>query len=189
MALRPIRVCLILAISKNNKIGGSTGLPWRIPSDLAHFRRVTTGKVMVMGRKTFDTINHKAALNSVGRSLIIVSRKPHEVEMYGDCIATVVGSVEEAIVSAKQITRIRNEQEELMVTGGREIYLQSLEQASRIYLTVVDAHVTQGDIELPELSEEALVSGGQWVVISRCAMYKKEVDEYDAEFLVLDRKS
>jgi dihydrofolate reductase len=114
---------LVVAVAENDVIGRGNQLPWRLPADLRHFKTLTLGKPVLMGRKTYESIG-KAL---VGRLNIVLSRSPEFSP--GDCV--VVKNLDDARVAATQST--------LMVIGGAEIYRQCLAVASRIHLTLVHA--------------------------------------------------
>ncbi|MEM1402025.1 MAG: dihydrofolate reductase [Pseudomonadota bacterium] len=139
-------VALIVAVADNQVIGHRNALPWHLPQDLAHFKRQTLGKPILMGRKTFESIGRPLP----GRSNIVITRD-RDFESEG---IRVVHSLEDAIALAEDIALIDGA-EELVVIGGAQIYNDALELAQRIYLTRV--HVSPvGDAYFPELGE------GQW---------------------------
>jgi len=115
---------LILAIGKNSVIGKDGKVPWRIPEDLKHFRRLTTGHAVIMGRKTWDEVGKPLP----NRRNIVISRT-RGLELPG---AEVVSTLEEAIA------RARATDPDPFVIGGAQIYQAALPLATRIYLTEVD---------------------------------------------------
>jgi len=133
-------ISLIAAIGKNRELGKENTLLWDIPEDMKHFRETTRGHVVVMGRKTFE---------SIGRPLphrvnIIVSRdKNYEVPEI--CIKA--SSIEEAIEEALKI-----EKSEVFVIGGAQIYALALPYAEKLYLTVVDKEFPEADAFFPNYS-------------------------------------
>ena len=146
------KVALVVAIAKEGRfIGKDGGLPWRIPGDIKHFKRVTMGKPCVMGRKTFESI----AKPLPGRTNIVITRDPdwsaHGVE--------VCHSVEDALSLGWQIA-VRDGAEEVCVIGGAEVYEQALDAAEVIHLTEVQGRV-DGDTTFPEFNMD------EWVVMAR----------------------
>jgi len=140
-----MRVSLIVAASANNVIGVRGELPWRLPADLRRFKQVTTGKPIVMGRLTWDSIGRPLP----NRQNIVISRNP-------DFTATgcdIVASPDEAVEMAGDV-------EELMIIGGGQLYREFLPRAQRIYLTRVAVHIA-GDASFPELE------AGEWSETSR----------------------
>ncbi len=123
------RIALIAALSRNGVIGRDNGLPWELPADMRHFRELTLGKPVLMGRKTFQSIGRALP----GRRNIVVSRDP--CFRAKDCL--VVDSIAAGIAAA-------GESEELMIIGGAAIYRATLPLAQRMYLTMVQAEV-EGD--------------------------------------------
>lgn len=132
-------VSLIAAMSENRVIGAAGGLPWHLPLDMRHFKAVTTGHSVVMGRKTFETL--PAPLSN--RRNIVVTRDPS----YRADGADVVHSLEEALGLVADET-------EVFIAGGAEIYRAALPRADRLYLTLVHASVT-GDTHFPAFDERA----------------------------------
>lgn len=126
---------MIVAVSENGVIGSAGKLPWRIPADLQFFKRITMGNVLVMGRKTFDSIGKPLP----GRETIVVSRsrdfRPPGVR--------VVHDLDELHAA------IRNERREIFVCGGAEIYRQLMPECGDLFLTRVK-RVVEGDTRLPE---------------------------------------
>ena len=130
-----MKISIIVAASSNNVIGADGRLPWRLPEDLRHFKAVTMGKPLVMGRATFESIGRALP----GRRNIVITRQRGFVAE--GC--TVAGSPREALAAAGDAA-------EVMVIGGGEIYREFLPRADRIYLTRVQAEV-DGDTTFPEL--------------------------------------
>ena len=136
-------IALIVAIAENGVIGGNGRLPWRIPSELQHFKRITMGKPLIMGRKTFASL--KKPLE--GRDNIVLTR---DRDFSSDGAIT-VSSLDEAIAIARDCAARRGVKE-IMVIGGAEIYRLTLPLASRIYLTRIHTQA-EGDIYFPALIE------------------------------------
>jgi dihydrofolate reductase len=121
---------LVLAVAENDVIGRGNRLPWRLPADLRHFKALTIGKMILMGRKTYDSIGKALP----GRTSLVLTRSTDFDP--GDCI--VVRSLEDALRAARN-------QPALMVVGGAEIYGQCVARATRMHLTLVHARVEGGD--------------------------------------------
>ncbi|WOJ97558.1 dihydrofolate reductase [Congregibacter brevis] len=121
-------IALIVAAADNDVIGRDNALPWDLPGDLAHFKRTTMGKPILMGRLTYESIGRPLP----GRTNIVISRDSSYVAEGVRC----VGSLQEAIELANNIALIDGS-DELMVIGGAQIYALALPSASRIYLTRV----------------------------------------------------
>ena len=135
------KVAVIAARAQNGCIGRHGKLPWKLPGDLKYFRERTWGKPIIMGRKTWESLN--GALP--GRTNIVGTRQQgYEAEG-----ARVVDSIEEAISLAQSIALIEAV-DEIMVLGGGEIYTQALPQADILYLTEVHASV-DGDAFFPDV--------------------------------------
>ncbi len=132
-------ISLVVAASINNVIGSDGGLPWHLPDDLRHFKRLTTGKPVVMGRRTFESIGRPLP----DRRNIVMTRDPAYVATGCD----VVSSVSEALDLVRDA-------DEAMIIGGGQVYRDFLAYADRIYLTRVRANI-EGDTYFPEIDEAA----------------------------------
>src|SRR5205807_3962428 len=119
----PISLILVAAVAENDVIGQGGGLPWRLKSDMAHFRTVTMGKPVVMGRKTYLSIGKPLK----GRTNIVVTRD-HSFAQPG---ILVVPNLDAAIAAARG-DALRRGVDEVVVIGGAEIYAQTLARADRI---------------------------------------------------------
>ena len=136
-----VPVALIAAVAENGVIGAAGQIPWRLPTDFAFFRRMTLGKPLIMGRRTFESIGRPLP----GRTSIIVSRRPgYQAEG-----AVIVDSLPLALDRAQAIAAA-DHAEEVMVGGGAEIYREALPLADRIYLTEVELSPL-GDASFPHL--------------------------------------
>lgn len=130
---QPTRISLIVAVGRNGVIGREGALPWRLPADLKRFKALTIGHVMIMGRKTYESIGRPLP----GRRSVIVSRQAG----YAVPGATVATSLENAIAVAGDVS-------EVFVIGGGEIYQAALPCAHRLLVTEVDAS-PEGDAYFP----------------------------------------
>ncbi len=157
------RLTFVVAMAENRVIGKDGDLPWRLPADLAHFKRLTVGKPVVMGRKVYDSIGRALP----DRQNIVLTRNP-EFQAPG-CV--VAHSPEEALKAA--------DGPEIMVIGGEEIYRLYLPQVERVELTLVHAKIG-GDTFFPELP-------GQWMETARRERAADERNPYALSFLTLER--
>ena len=127
---------LIVAMALNRTIGINNRLPWRCPEDLKHFKALTMGHPMIMGRKTFDSIGKPLP----GRTTIVVTRNVNLV--IAGCL--MAHSLEEAIASCKGA-------DEIFIIGGAELYLQAMPLVETLYLTEIQQTV-EGDEHFPEFN-------------------------------------
>lgn len=139
---------LIAAVARNRVIGKDNRLLWHLPEDMKHFREVTRGKPVIMGRKTWESLPEKFR-PLPGRHNIVVSRNPN----YNAPGATLADSLESAI-------RLAGIEDELFVIGGETLYRQALPLAHRLYLTKIDRDY-EGDAFFPEILP------GDWKETSR----------------------
>lgn len=136
---------LIVAMAQNNVIGINNSLPWHLPNDLKYFKKVTMGKPIVMGRKTYESIGKPLP----GRRNIVITRQEGYTGVGSDDAIDVVSSLDQAIELGENIALVEGH-EEVMVIGGAEIYKQALLKAERLYITHVLAEV-KGDAYFPEV--------------------------------------
>jgi dihydrofolate reductase len=146
-----VAIALIAAIAENGVIGHGDRIPWYLPGDFAHFKRMTVGKPIIMGRRTFESIGRPLP----DRTNIVVSRQPE----FAPVGAIVIGSVEEALTEAQRIA-VETRQNEVMVCGGAEIYRQAMPLADRMYLTMVEGH-PEGDVIFPPIDFDHWTPGGE----------------------------
>jgi dihydrofolate reductase len=135
---RPL-ISLIAAMADNRVIGRDNGLPWRLPADLRHFKALTLGKPIVMGRKTWESL---PGLLPGRRHIVITGNRDYHAD---DCV--VVNSIEAAIEAAGDV-------EEVMIVGGGALYRAMLPRADRLYLTLVHMEV-EGDTHFPDFDPSA----------------------------------
>jgi dihydrofolate reductase len=126
---------LLVAATENGVIGRDNGMPWHLPDDLKHFKALTLGKPVLMGRRTFDSIGRPLA----GRTNLVLTRAAD----WAVAGVTVVRDLDEAI-------RAAGDAPELVVAGGAQVYALALPRATRIYLTRIHADI-EGDTRLPAL--------------------------------------
>lgn len=128
---------IIVAVSKNNQIGMDNKLPWHIPEDLRYFKEKTKGHMVIMGRKTYESIGKPLP----NRKNVVLTRDPH---FYAEGVTT-VHSLEEALALCKS-------EDECYIAGGGEIYRAFLPFSDKLYITVVDKLI-DGDTSFPEYTD------------------------------------
>lgn len=131
-------ISFVVARADNGVIGRDNALPWHLPADLRHFKRLTVGKPIVMGRKTFESIGKPLP----GRHNIVMTRDPH----WRAEGVTVVANLAEAVAAGGLDPRTRVD--EVMIIGGAAVYADALPIATRVYLTEVH-DAPEGDTILP----------------------------------------
>lgn len=139
-------ISLIVAMARNRAIGINGSMPWHLPEDLAHFKAITTGHTIIMGRKTFESLPNGVLPH---RRNIIVSRTMQNVNG-----AEVFASLEQAIAACKG-------EEEVFVIGGGEIFRQAIPMANKLYITEVDTVPKEADTFFPEIDRQ------RWVEIKK----------------------
>ncbi len=161
-----MRYSLVVAMARNRVIGRDNALPWRLPADLAHFKKVTMGRPVVMGRRTYESIGKPLP----GRLNLVVTRK-HDYRAPG---CTVVPSLDAAWQAA-------GEADEVCVIGGTSLFREALPVASVIHLTEVEADV-EGDTYFPDFDR------GEWTETEIARHAADERHAYPLRILRLDRK-
>lgn len=164
---------LIAAMSENRVIGRAGGLPWRMPADMARFKRLTTGHPAIMGRRTFDSM--KSPLP--GRTNIVVTRRRDFAPAPGVLVAH---DLAEAIRLARTAPG-GGEVGEIFIIGGGEIYALALPRADRIHLTVIHARI-EGDAFFPEFDEQA------WRLTHDERREADEKNEFACSFRIYERR-
>jgi dihydrofolate reductase len=158
-------LALIAALSDNGVIGRDNALPWRMPADLAHFKRLTLGKPIIMGRKTWESL---PGLLPQRRHIVVTRDSGYIAE----------GA--ELAHSPAQAIALAGEDAEIMLVGGAGLYAQMLPMVARMYLTYVHAHV-QGDARFPEFD------AGAWRETRRERHAADERNPHDYSFVDLER--
>ena len=159
-------ISFIWGQDRNRLIGADNALPWKLPADMAWFKKSTMGKPILMGRKTYESIGRPLP----GRTNLILTRQ-QELQIEG---CTVVHNLEAALAAVP-------EADEIMVMGGAEIYALLLDQAERLYITEIDAEF-KGDAWFPEFDREL------WQEISRESHLPDEKNIYPYAFIIMERK-
>ena len=145
-----VAVAIIAAVAANGVIGNGNTIPWHLPSDFAHVKRMTVGKPLIMGRRTFESIGRPLP----NRTNIVVTRQ----EGYQPDGVLVISSFEAALEHAQEIAKA-DRANEVMIGGGAEIYAQALPIADRLYITHVGA-MPEGDAYFPQVSLDLFKESG-----------------------------
>lgn len=157
---------MIVAIAKQRVIGRENGMPWHLPADLAHFKKTTWGKPLVMGRRTFESLGKPLP----GRPHIVLTRQS-DWDYPG---VTVVDNLESAWLACGDAT-------EVMVVGGAKVYEQALPYVTRLYVTIIDIEC-EGDTWFPEWQD------GSWQLVSEQAGVIDDKNRYPHRFCVYERE-
>ena len=162
-------ISFIVAMDRNHVIGSNNQMPWHLPNDLRFFKETTTGNTIVMGRKTFESIGRVLP----NRKHIVITKSttdfPNEVEIVHD-IETIVKLSED------------NNEEELFVIGGGDIFKQLLPYADKLYVTLIN-ETFEGDVFFPVISME------EWEEVSREKGIQNERNPYEYYFIQYVRKT
>lgn len=167
-------LALIWAMDKNRTIGAKNTLPWRLPADLKRFRRLTSGHVLLMGRKTYESL--PAPL--VNRTHIIVTTDEDYRPAHGCLVAS---SLPTALTVADTLSQ-RLGCHEVFVIGGASLYAQTLPLAARLYLTMIHAEFP-GDTQFPEFDWAA------WREVEHTTYSADADNPYSYSFVTLEKKS
>lgn len=166
----PPFISLIAAVAENGVIGASGSLPWRLSTDMKRFRRLTTGKPVVMGRATYASLGRPLP----DRDNIVLTSHPLE-----DQGVTVVRSLDEALAAGRRSAQ-RLGSDEIMVIGGGVLYAAAIERADRLYITHVRS-APQGDTVFPQISED------EWSAGPAEHIPAGERDSHASEFVIYQR--
>ncbi len=164
------RLSLLVAMARNRVIGRNNKLPWHLPADLKHFKFLTMGQTIVMGRKTYESIGRPLP----GRANIIVTRQTG-YEVPG---AIVVNTIDDALLICERTGSINGEN---FIIGGEELYRQTLKICQRIYITEIQRDF-EGDAFFPEFDPN------EWEETQRDRHISENDTNLEYHFVVLDRK-
>jgi dihydrofolate reductase len=162
---------MIVAMADNNVIGKNNDMPWHLPADLAYFKKITLGKPLIMGRKTFESIGRPLP----GRRNIVISRD----KSYQAVGIDVVHSVEQALALVNGSVE-NNAVDEIMVIGGGAIYRHCLAQADRLYVTHIKANI-EGDTQFPDYDD------GTWLKVNSEVRLSDDKNLYPLDFCIYER--
>jgi dihydrofolate reductase len=160
-----MRISAICAMSENRVIGKNNQLPWHLPADLNHFKKITSGNPILMGRKTYESIGRPLPNRD---NIIITSHADYHAP---GCI--IVHSIKEALTMTKK-------NNEIFVIGGASLYQEMLPFTQRLYLTLIHQHI-EGDVFFPELNKE------EWQEVECINHAADEKNNYSFSFIILDR--
>lgn len=161
------KISMIAAMAKDRVIGKDNDMPWHMPADLAHFKKVTMGKPVIMGRKTFESIGRPLP----GRTNIVITR---DLNWQADGV--------EVAHSPELALQLVADLEEVMIIGGGNIYQQFLPNAVNLYLTFIDLEV-EGDTKFPDWS-----SVGNWLEVNSESYYADEKNAHAYQFITLEKQ-
>ncbi len=160
-------ISLLFAMDENRVIGYENGLPWQLPNDLKFFKELTTSQTVIMGRKTFESMNGPLP----NRENIVLTQN-NQFEAEG---CTVIHSIEDVVKWNKE-----NPSKEYFVIGGEEIFKLILPDADRIYMTLIKASF-KGDTFFPHFDET------KWQLTKETKGEKNERNPYDYFFRQYDQ--
>ena|SRR5690242_8488587 len=158
-------IALVVAMARNHVIGRDNALPWHLPADLKHFKSITLGKPLIMGRRTFESIGKPLP----GRTNLVLTRDP-DWQALG---AIAVRSIEEALSAVRDCNEVAG-------IGGAEVFRLLLPLAGRIYLTRIHADIP-GDTRFPPLDPL------EWQVTDSVNFSADERNAHDMTFVTLER--
>lgn len=161
-----MHISAIVAMSENRVIGKDNHLLWHLPADFKHFKEITMGKPIIMGRKTHQSIGRVLP----GRCNVVISRDVN----FQACGCVVANSIETALLSVEY-------SDEVFVIGGAMLYQELLPKTQRVYLTIVH-HEFVGDAYFPELNPD------EWRESERVMHPEDDKNAYSFSFVTLDRK-
>ena len=161
------KISMIAAMAKNRVIGKDNDMPWHMPADLAHFKKVTMGKPVIMGRKTFESIGRPLP----GRKNIVITRN---LDWQAEGV--------EVTSSPELALQLVEGTEEVMLIGGGNIYQQFLPKADNLYLTFIDLDV-EGDTKFPDWNQV-----GNWAELDSEEHDADEKNAHSYRFVALEKQ-
>lgn len=161
-------ISIISAVAKNGVIGIKNGLPWKLSGDMKYFAKITTGKIVVMGRNTFLSIVNILGKPLPNRRNIVLSETKNDISG-----AEVLDNWEKVLNLA--------ETEEIFIIGGANVYKQALPHADKLYITEVDCS-PDGDVYFPKFDEK------NWDLTSEEPHSKDEKNEYNYNFKIYSKR-
>ncbi len=164
-------IVLVAAVAENGVIGRGNALPWRLKSDMAHFRNLTMGKPVVVGRKTYLSIGKPLK----GRTTIVVSRDP----AFAAPGVLVARNLDYALTAARG-DALRRGADTIIVAGGADIYIQAVPVAARLAITEVHERV-EGDARFPAIDPQ------MWREVARSEQQPAADDEASFAFVSYER--
>ena len=168
--MTPPRLSILVAMARNRVIGQKNQLPWHLPADLKHFKSLTMGHPIVMGRKTYESIGRPLP----GRTNIIMTHQ-ETFEVPG---AIVVYSIESALQKCQENNAVQHES---FIIGGENLYRQTLPYCQRLYITEIQKDF-DGDAFFPEFDSN------EWQEAQRDQHFSEGNDIFEYHFVILDRK-
>jgi len=157
-------ISIIVAAAKNNAIGKNNQLLWHMPADLKFFRKTTSGHSVIMGRKTFESVGQALPKR---RNIVITRQEHYQAEQ-----VEVVPSLEEALARCEQ------EEEEIFIAGGAQIYEQAMPLTDKIYLTRINHEFEDADTFFPEINDE------EWQLEEVVHHESDDKNPYDYSFFI-----
>jgi dihydrofolate reductase len=159
-------VSLIVAFDENRLIGRDNTLPWHLPADLKHFKQLTMGHHMIMGRKTFESIGKALP----GRTSVVITSNPHWAAP--DAIST---------PDLKLALEVCEGEKEVFIIGGAQVFNASMQIANRLLITRIH-HAFEGDTWFPEINEN------EWEIVATESHKKDDRNPWDYTFIEYRRK-
>jgi len=155
----------LVAVSNNNVIGKDNDLPWKLKRDLQHFKNYTTGKTIVMGRKTYESIGRPLP----NRRNIIISSTIRSIDG-----AEVFSSLEAALEALKH-------EDEIIITGGSYLFNDTTDIVNKLVITFVDTSIEDGDVFYSDIDYE------KWDLVEESFFHKDNENEYDFSIKVYEK--
>lgn len=176
-----MKISIIVGIGKNNEIGKNNSLLWHMPNDLKHFKEITSGKTIIMGRKTFESIGRPLP----NRRNIIITRDANyskNLPLEQKEQIEITHSLEQALEKANLGAQLPSETNEVFIIGGAEIYKQAISLADKLYITEIHNSDKDADVFFP------IIDKNIWQETKRDSFIKDEKNKFDYSFVEYERK-
>lgn len=165
-------ISVVVAVSKNGVIGRDNGMPWRLSTDLQRFKKLTLGKPVVMGRKTWESLGRPLP----GRTNIVITRDA----AYKADGAVVVPSIDAAFIAGEQAAR-ESDVDEICIIGGAQIYAQAMDKVTHLHITHIDGEI-DGDAFFAPIDPKI------WQIVSEETVPAGAKDNYATRYVVYTRR-
>ena len=165
-------ISFVVAVSENGVIGRDNGMPWRLSTDLQRFKKLTLGKPVVMGRKTWESLGRPLP----NRTNIVITRDAN----YTAEGALVVPSIDEALIAGEEAALAAGV-DEICIIGGAQIYAQAMDKATHLHVTHIDASI-DGDAFFGPIDPQ------DWKVTSEEHVPAGEKDNYATRYVIYEKR-
>jgi len=143
-----MKISLIAAVTKNGIIGKDNDMPWSLPADLKYFKEKTQNKIVIMGRRTWESIGERPLPN---RMNVIITSIPEKVNTKFQNVGSVL-TLMDALAEVARAEKESGKEQEVFIIGGGQLYKEAIKIADKLYITEIQAEI-DGDIKFPKIDK------------------------------------